>query len=65
MNYTRECRFEALDGVSYEKTQDHIDERRIAEKRCAHRSAPDARVLLSFDPARAYLFDAETEARTR
>ena len=37
----------------------------MIEERGDVRSKPGARVGLSFDPARAYLFDAETEQRLR
>ena len=56
---------EALGGVSYDYIQADTGERLIVEERGDHRSAPGARVSLGFDPARAYLFDAETGARIR
>ena len=56
---------EALGGVSYDYIQADTGERLIVEERGDHRSAPGARVALSFDPARAYLFDADTGARIR
>ena len=56
---------EALGGVSYDYIHADTGERLIVEERGDHRSAPGARVSLSFDPARAYLFDAETEMRLR
>jgi lactose/L-arabinose transport system ATP-binding protein len=56
---------EALGGVSYDYIQADTGERMIVEERGDHRSAPGTRVSLSFDPARAYLFDAETGARIR
>ncbi|MEM8569638.1 MAG: sn-glycerol-3-phosphate ABC transporter ATP-binding protein UgpC [Pseudomonadota bacterium] len=56
---------EALGGVSYDYIQADTGERMIVEERGDHRSAPGSRVSLSFDPSRAYLFDAETEARIR
>ncbi|WP_425102067.1 ABC transporter ATP-binding protein [Tropicibacter sp. S64] len=56
---------EALGGVSYDYIQADTGERLIVEERGDHRSAPGTRVSLSFDPARAFLFDKETEARIR
>ncbi|QFS81250.1 sn-glycerol-3-phosphate import ATP-binding protein UgpC [Roseivivax sp. THAF40] len=56
---------EALGGVSYDYIQADTGERLIVEERGDHRFAPGTRVSLSFDPARAYLFDADTEARIR
>jgi lactose/L-arabinose transport system ATP-binding protein len=56
---------EALGGVSYAYVQADTGERMIVEERGDHRSAPGTRVSLSFDPSRAYLFDAKTEARIR
>ena len=56
---------EALGGVSYDYIQADTGERMIVEERGDHRSAPGARVSLQFDPARAYLFDAASEARIR
>ena len=56
---------EALGGVSYCYVQSDNGERLIVEERGDERSSPGARVGLSFDPGRAYLFDVETEARVR
>ncbi|WP_421905002.1 ABC transporter ATP-binding protein [Mameliella sp.] len=56
---------EALGGVSYDYMHADTGERMIVEERGDHRSAPGSRVSLSFDTARAYLFDAKTEARIR
>ncbi|WP_121629593.1 ABC transporter ATP-binding protein [Tropicibacter alexandrii] len=56
---------EALGGVSYDYIHADTGERLIVEERGDHRSAPGSRVSLSFDPARAFLFDKETEARIR
>ncbi|SIS89260.1 carbohydrate ABC transporter ATP-binding protein, CUT1 family [Roseivivax lentus] len=56
---------EALGGVSYDYIQADTGERLIVEERGDHRAAPGTRVSLSFDPGRAYLFDADTEARIR
>ena len=56
---------EALGGVSYDYIHADTGERLIVEERGDHRSSPGARVSLNFDPARAYLFDVETEARIR
>ncbi len=56
---------EALGGVSYDYITADNGERMIVEERGDHRSAPGARVSLDFDPARAFLFDAQTEARIR
>ncbi len=56
---------EALGGVSYDYIQADTGERLIVEERGDHRSDPGSRVTLNFDPARAYLFDAKTEARIR
>ncbi|MEV8468530.1 sn-glycerol-3-phosphate ABC transporter ATP-binding protein UgpC [Fluviibacterium sp. DFM31] len=56
---------EALGGVSFDYIQADTGERLIVEERGDHRSSPGARVNLSFDPARSYLFDAATEARIR
>ncbi len=56
---------EALGGVSYDYIQSDNGERLIVEERGDVRSSSGARVSLSFDPARAYLFDANTEQRLR
>ena len=56
---------EALGGVSYDYVQSDNGERLIVEERGDVRSKPGMRVGLQFDPARAYLFDMNTEARLR
>ena len=56
---------EALGGVSYDHMHADTGERMIVEERGDHRSEPGTRVSLSFDRARAFLFDAQTGARIR
>jgi lactose/L-arabinose transport system ATP-binding protein len=56
---------EALGGVSYAYLVSDTGEKLIVEERGDVRSRTGDRVGLSFDPARAFLFDAETEARLR
>ena len=56
---------EALGGVSYDYIQADTGERLIVEERGDERSAPGTRVALNFDPARALLFDAQSEKRIR
>ena len=56
---------EALGGVSYAYLTAPTGERLIVEERGDTRSAPGGRADVSFDPGRAYLFDAKTEARIR
>ena len=57
---------EALGGVSYAYLiSQSTGERLIVEERGDTRSVEGATVGVGFDPARAYLFDAATEARLR
>ena len=56
---------EALGGVSYAYLVSDTGERLIVEERGDTRSVSGARTGLSFDPARAMLFDAQTELRLR
>ena len=56
---------EALGGVSYDYVESDNGERLIVEERGDKRAERGARVGLKFDPARAYLFDADTERRLR
>ncbi len=56
---------EALGGVSYDYVRSDNGERLIIEERGDVRSDAGVRVGLKFDPARAYLFDDETEQRLR
>jgi lactose/L-arabinose transport system ATP-binding protein len=56
---------EALGGVSYAYLTSDTGEKLIVEERGDARSETGARVGLSFEPARAYLFDATTEKRLR
>jgi ABC-type sugar transport system ATPase subunit len=56
---------EALGGVSYAYLVSDSGEKLIVEERGDERSRTGDRVGLSFDPARAFLFDAETEQRLR
>jgi len=56
---------EALGGVSYDYVRSDNGERLIIEERGDVRSDAGVRVGLKFDPARAYLFDEETEQRLR
>ncbi|GAB4382429.1 ABC transporter ATP-binding protein [Albidovulum sp.] len=56
---------EALGGVSYSYVQSPTGERLIVEERGDSRSRPGERIGLTFDPARAMLFDAATERRIR
>ena len=54
---------EALGGVSYVYLVSDTGERLIVEERGDERTEDGRRVGLSFDPSRAYLFDADTGAR--
>ncbi|MEL6642983.1 MAG: sn-glycerol-3-phosphate ABC transporter ATP-binding protein UgpC [Pseudomonadota bacterium] len=56
---------EALGGVSYAYLTADTGEKLIVEERGDYRSKTGDRVGLKFDPARAYFFDATTEARLR
>ncbi|MCU0907942.1 MAG: sn-glycerol-3-phosphate ABC transporter ATP-binding protein UgpC [Rhodobacteraceae bacterium] len=56
---------EALGGVSYAYLTAPTGERLIVEERGDHRSSAGGRAGVTFDPGRAYLFDAKTEARIR
>ena len=56
---------EALGGVSYDYVRSDNGERLVVEERGDVRSDAGIRVGLKFDPARAYLFDEETEQRLR
>ena len=56
---------EALGGVSYDHVYGDTGERLIVEERGDRRSQAGARIGLTFDPARAMLFDVETERRLR
>ena len=56
---------EALGGVSYAYLASATGERVIVEERSDELSAEGHKVGLGFDPVRAYLFDATTEARIR
>ncbi|MEL7460904.1 MAG: ABC transporter ATP-binding protein, partial [Pseudomonadota bacterium] len=56
---------EALGGVSYAYLAASTGEKIIVEERGDERSKPGGMVGISFDPSRAYLFDAKTEARIR
>ncbi|MEO0989395.1 MAG: sn-glycerol-3-phosphate ABC transporter ATP-binding protein UgpC [Pseudomonadota bacterium] len=56
---------EALGGVSYAYLTSASGEKIIVEERGDERSEEGQMVSLSFDPARAYLFDGETEQRIR
>ena len=56
---------EALGGVSYLHLGTHTDERIIAEERGDERAREGENVEITFEPRRAYLFDARTEARIR
>ena len=57
---------EALGGVSYTHLiADATGEKVIVEERGDQRAKEGDRAGLSFDPARAYVFDANTEARLR
>ncbi len=56
---------EALGGVSFAHLVSDTGEKLIVEERGDVRSTTGARVGLRFDPARAYLFDSETEMRLR
>jgi len=56
---------EALGGVSYDYVRSDNGERLVIEERGDIRSDAGVRVGLKFDPARAYLFDADTEQRLR
>ncbi|MEO1238258.1 MAG: sn-glycerol-3-phosphate ABC transporter ATP-binding protein UgpC [Pseudomonadota bacterium] len=56
---------EALGGVSYAYLAADTGEKIIAEERGDERSKPGGRVGITFEPSRAYLFDAKSEARIR
>ena len=56
---------EALGGVSYAYLRAKNGERLIVEERGDERSRQGARVGVSFEPDRAMVFDAQTEARIR
>ncbi|MGI1661913.1 ABC transporter ATP-binding protein [Palleronia sp. KMU-117] len=56
---------EALGGVSYAYLSCATGERLIVEERGDERSREGARVGVAFDPARAFLFDAESGLRIR
>ena len=56
---------EALGGVSYAYLGNTNGEKIIVEERGDERAREGSRVGLRFDPARAYLFDAQTEQRIR
>ena len=56
---------EALGGVSYAYLRSESGERVVVEERGDRRSDEDVRAGLSFDPARAMLFDAESGLRIR
>ena len=56
---------EALGGVSYAYLVSDRGERMIVEERGDERTEQGRRVTVSFDPARAYLFDKSSEARIR
>jgi lactose/L-arabinose transport system ATP-binding protein len=56
---------EALGGVSYAYLSAETGERLIVEERGDARTAAGGRAGIVFDPSRAYLFDARTEARLR
>ncbi|MFC6637798.1 sn-glycerol-3-phosphate ABC transporter ATP-binding protein UgpC [Sulfitobacter sp. JBTF-M27] len=56
---------EALGGVSYLHLATHSDERIIAEERGDDRAREGDTVDISFEPRRAMVFDAQTEARIR
>jgi lactose/L-arabinose transport system ATP-binding protein len=56
---------EALGGVSYAYLTSDTGERLIVEERGDARSHAGTRVGLTFDPSRAYFFDAATEQRLR
>jgi lactose/L-arabinose transport system ATP-binding protein len=51
--------------VSYAYLTAPTGERLIVEERGDTRSSPGGRAGVSFDPSRAYLFDAKTEVRLR
>ena len=56
---------ESLGGVSYVYLIGDTGERIVIEERGDERSAEGARVGISIDKSRLYLFDAQTEARIR
>jgi lactose/L-arabinose transport system ATP-binding protein len=56
---------EALGGVSYAYLTSDTGERLVVEERGDARSSAGTRVGLTFDPSRAYFFDAVTEQRLR
>ena len=56
---------EALGGVSYAYLAAGTGEKIIVEERGDDRSRPGGKVGISFEPSRAYLFDAKSEARIR
>ena len=54
---------EALGGVSYAHLLCDSGEKMIVEERGDERTRAGARVGVQFDPARAYLFDTDTDQR--
>ena len=56
---------EALGGVSYAYLTSDNGERMIVEERGDERSVQGGRVGIGFEPERAYVFDAASEARIR
>ncbi|MDJ1006392.1 MAG: sn-glycerol-3-phosphate ABC transporter ATP-binding protein UgpC [Paracoccaceae bacterium] len=56
---------EALGGVSFAYLHAATGEKLIVEERGDERTGEGGKVGLGFDPARGYLFDANTEARIR
>ncbi|MFK7877090.1 MAG: ABC transporter ATP-binding protein [Paracoccaceae bacterium] len=56
---------EALGGVSYTHIKASTGEAMIVEERGDERASEGDRVSITFDPSRAYLFDAKTELRIR
>jgi lactose/L-arabinose transport system ATP-binding protein len=56
---------EALGGISYAYLAGDNGERMIVEERGDERSEEGARVGVSFEPRRAYLFDGKSEVRIR
>ena len=56
---------ESLGGVSYVYLLGDTGERLVLEERGDHRSRIGARVGITVDPSRVYLFDPTTEARIR
>jgi lactose/L-arabinose transport system ATP-binding protein len=56
---------ESLGGVSFAYLTSATGERIVVEERGDERTAEGARVGISIDPSRIFLFDAETELRIR